>query len=87
MGADLMLSTAPIVVIGVAGFTGVFLAVLAMATGLTKTFVATGDPARAIVLAKSAQTEGLSNLPSSLSTVGGQFGSQVRFNLLIDRGF
>ncbi|MBX5461525.1 MAG: ABC transporter permease [Steroidobacteraceae bacterium] len=49
--------------IGVAGFTGVFVTVLAMATGLTKTFVATGDPARAIVLAKSAQTEGLSNLP------------------------
>lgn len=57
------LAASMVVVIGVAGFTGVFIAVLAMATGLTKTFIEAGDPARAIVLAKSAQTEGLSNLP------------------------
>ena len=57
------LAASTVVVIGVAGFTGVFVAVLAMATGLTQTFVATGDPARAIVLARSAQTEELSNLP------------------------
>jgi putative ABC transport system permease protein len=57
------LAASAVVVIGVAGFTGVFVAVLAMATGLTKTFVETGDPARAIILARSAQTEDLSNLP------------------------
>ncbi len=62
-GISQRLAASTVVVIGVAGFTGVLVAVLAMATGLTKTFVATGDPARAIVLANSAQTEDFSNLP------------------------
>jgi putative ABC transport system permease protein len=51
-----------VVVIGVAGVVGVLVSVMALATGLTRTLVDTGDADRAIVLRKSADTESISNL-------------------------
>jgi putative ABC transport system permease protein len=56
------LAASIVLVIGVAGVVGVLVTVLAMAKGLTRTFVTTGEPDRAIVLHKSAQTEGFSNV-------------------------
>lgn len=51
-----------VVVIGVAGVVGVLVAVLGMATGLSRTMANAGDPSRAIVLHKAAPSEGLSNV-------------------------
>jgi putative ABC transport system permease protein len=56
------LASSLVVVIGVAGVVGVLLSVLGMATGLSQAFVSTGDPSRAIVLHKAANSEGLSNI-------------------------
>jgi putative ABC transport system permease protein len=56
------LAASLVVVIGVAGVVGVLVAVLGMATGLSRTFADTGDPSRAIVLHKAADSEGLSNV-------------------------
>ena len=56
------LASSLVVVIGVAGVVGVLVAVLAMATGLSRAFVSTGDPSRAIILHKAAPSEGLSNI-------------------------
>ncbi len=54
-----------VVVIGVAGVVGVLVSVLGMATGLSRAFANTGDPARAIVLHKAATSEGLSSFDIS----------------------
>jgi putative ABC transport system permease protein len=51
-----------VVVIGIAGVVGVLVSVLGMATGLSRAFVSTGNPARAIVLHKAATDEGLSSI-------------------------
>src|SRR5690349_15995993 len=51
-----------VVVIGIAGVVGVLVSVLGMATGLTRAFVNTADPSRAIILHKAAPSEGLSNI-------------------------
>ncbi|MGH8149126.1 MAG: ABC transporter permease [Steroidobacteraceae bacterium] len=56
------LAASIVVVIGVAGVVGVFITVLAMATGLERTVLHTGNPARAIVLHKAAETESFSNI-------------------------
>ncbi len=56
------LAASLVVVIGVAGVVGVLIAVLGMATGLSRTFADTGDPARAIVIHKASNSEGLSNI-------------------------
>jgi putative ABC transport system permease protein len=56
------LTASGVAVIGVAGVVGVLVSVLAMATGLTQTFLDSGDPARALVLHKSANTEDFSNI-------------------------
>ena len=51
-----------VVVIGIAGVVGVLVSVLGMATGLSQAFTKAGDASRAIVLHKSASSEGLSNI-------------------------
>lgn len=56
------LAASIVLVIGVAGVVGVLVTVLAMAKGLNRTFVTTGDPDRAIVLHKAATTEGFSSI-------------------------
>ncbi len=56
------LAASLVVVIGVAGVVGVLMAVLGMATGLSRTFADTGDPSRAIVIHRAANSEGLSNI-------------------------
>ena len=56
------LAASTVIVLGVAGVVGVLVSVMAMATGLNRTLSDTGDPARAIVLRKSANTEGFSNV-------------------------
>jgi len=57
-----------VVVLGIAGVVGVLVSVLGMATGLSRAFENTGDPARAIVLHKAATSEGLSSF--SIDWVG-----------------
>lgn len=62
------LAASIVLVIGVAGVVGVLVTVLAMAKGLNRTFVTTGEATRAIVLHKAATTEGFSNV--NISWVG-----------------
>ena len=50
-----------VVIVGIAGVVGVLVAMLGMVTGLDRAFVTTGDPARAIVMHKAANSEGLSS--------------------------
>jgi putative ABC transport system permease protein len=51
-----------VVVIGIGGVVGVLITVLAMASGLSRTFVETGRPDRALILHKAANTESFSNI-------------------------
>ena len=59
------LAASSVVVIGVAGVVGVLISVMAMGSGLTKTFVDTGDPTRALILKKAANVEGFSNVETA----------------------
>lgn len=54
-----------VLVIGVAGVVGVLVSVLAMASGLGRTLASTGAADRAVVMHKSAETEGFSNIDIS----------------------
>ena len=56
------LAAAAVVVIGIGGVVAVLIAVLAMASGLSRTFVKTGNLDRALVLHKAANTESFSNI-------------------------
>lgn len=56
------LAASIVIVIGVAGVVGVLVSMLAMATGLSQVMADTGDPARALVLRKAANTEDFSNV-------------------------
>ena len=56
------LAAAAVVIIGIGGVVGVLIAVLAMASGLSRTFVKTGNLDRALVLHKAANTESFSNI-------------------------
>ena len=59
-----------VLVIGVAGVVGVLVSLMALATGLASTLSDTGDPSRAIVLRKAANTEGFSNIdPAWLAAI------------------
>ncbi len=51
-----------VLILGVAGVVAVLVTVLAMAKGLSRTFMRTGAPDRALVLHKAANTEGFSNI-------------------------
>lgn len=64
------LGSSLVVVIGMAGVVGIFLAVLMMSTSLRHTVEGAADPKRAIVMSKNAESEGASFLqPAEVATI------------------
>jgi putative ABC transport system permease protein len=58
-----------VIVVGMACVTGVMLSMLSMTEGMHRAYLTTGDPGRAIVVSKGADSEGISHIARAIAPI------------------